>query len=140
MLKRLRPKPVLVETLEKRALLSTTSTDPVVEPPIDQVDTTPPRLVNEQLLGTDPRQVAGVILTFSEALDPVSAQDLKNYRVGRPTDQNQNFDENNVVHQKASEDGLIPFTPAAYAPATLTVMLTPKEPFNITRKFRTIRV
>lgn len=129
----------LVETLEKRSLLSGAVHNPVSA--AEEPDLTPPTLVKEQLLGTDPRQVAGVVLTFSEPLDPVSAQDLKNYRVGRRTDQKQNYDPNfNHVEQEAFKDGLIRFTSAVYDPATLTVTLTPVEPFNITRKFRTIRV
>jgi hypothetical protein len=106
----------------------------------DGADVTPPTLVSEQLLGTDPRQVTGVVLTFSEALDPASAQDLKNFRVGRRTDQKQNYDPNNQVQQEAFKDGLITMTSATYDPVAFSVTLTPKEPFNITRKFRTIRV
>jgi hypothetical protein len=106
----------------------------------EEPDVTPPTLVNAQLLGTDPRQVAGVMLTFSEALDPVSAQDLKNFRVGRRTDQKQNYNPDSEFEEEAFKDGLIRFTSAVYDPATFTVTLTPKEPFNITRKFRTIRV
>jgi hypothetical protein len=128
----------LVETLENRSLMSVSVGAPVAA--ADDPDVTPPTLVNEQLLGTDPRQVTGVVLTFSEALDPASAQDLKNFRVGRRTDQKQNFDPENEVHQEAFKDGLIRFTSAVYDPAAFTVTLTPKEPFNITRKFRTIRV
>jgi hypothetical protein len=140
MLKGLRSRAALVETLERRSLLSAAAVAVAPVSVADEPDTTPPTLVKEQLLGTDPRQVAGVVLTFSEALDPTSAQDLKNFRVGRRTDQHQNFDQNNQVQQKAFQDGLIRFTSAVYDPATFSVTLTPKEPFNITRKFRTIRV
>jgi hypothetical protein len=132
----------LVETLENRSLLSAAVPSALV-PPVsaaDDPDITPPTLVGEQLLGTDPRQVTGVVLTFSEALDPTSAQDLKNFRVGRRTDQHQNFQPENELHQEAFKDGLIRFTSAVYDPAAFTVTLTPKQPFNITRKFRTIRV
>jgi hypothetical protein len=133
----------LVETLEKRSLMSVSAAaSPPVAAAADDpaADVTPPTLVGEQLLGTDPRQVTGVVLTFSEALDPVSAQDLKNFRVGRRTDQKQNYNPDNQVDQKAFKDGLIRFTSAVYDPVAFTVKLTPKEPFNITRKFRTIRV
>jgi hypothetical protein len=133
----------LVETLEKRSLMSVSAAaSPPVAAAADDpaADVTPPTLVGEQLLGTDPRQVTGVVLTFSEALDPVSAQDLKNFRVGRRTDQKQNYNPDNQVDQKAFKDGLIRFTSAVYDPVAFTVTLTPKEPFNITRKFRTIRV
>ena len=139
MWKRPGPHHALVETLENRSLLSGNAAAPPVSA-ADGADVTPPTLVSEELLGTDPREVAGVVLTFSEALDPASAGDLKNFRVGRRTDQKQNFDPENEVHQQAFKDGLIRFTSAVYDPATFSVTLTPKEPFNITRKFRTIRV
>src|SRR3954454_7268104 len=61
-----------VDALEQRRLMST---NPVIEPPAsaaDATDTTPPTLINEQLIGTDPRHVDGVVLTFSEALDPAT--------------------------------------------------------------------
>src|SRR3954468_16027457 len=71
---RVAAKRACVDALERRTLMSA---DPVVEaPPItaaaDPADTTPPTLINEQLIGTDPRNVDGVILTFSEPLDPAT--------------------------------------------------------------------
>ncbi len=134
----------LVESLESRSLMSVAPAGAAVAAPVsaaDGPDVTPPTVVSEQLLGTNPRAVSGVLLTFSEALDPTSATDLKNYRVGRRTDQKQSFDANaEPLNQAAFKDGLIRFTSAVYDPATFSVTLTPKEPFNITRKFRTIRV
>src|SRR5688500_20162561 len=60
-------RPALAEPLERRTHL----------------DTTAPTLVHEQLIGNDPRRVEGVVLTFSEPLDEVSAESLEHYRVGK---------------------------------------------------------
>src|SRR4051812_3340400 len=74
-----RRSPACVEAVEKRTMLSVT-------------------VVKEELFGPDPREVDGVVITFSEALDPATAQNLKNYRVGRRTDHH-DHDVNTVDHQ-----------------------------------------
>jgi hypothetical protein len=102
-------------------------------------DTTGPMLVKEQLVGPDPRAVEAVILTFNEPLDEASAEDLRHFRIGVRTDRRQDYDDEEDRTQ-GSSNGLINFTSAVYDEATLTVTLTPVKPFNITRKFRTIRV
>jgi hypothetical protein len=99
------------------------------------MDTVPPTLVNEQLIGNDPRNVEGVVLTFSEPLDEASAEELRHFRVGVRTDRRQNYDDD-----RSSNEGLIRFETAVYDPAANSVTLTAVTPFNITRRFRNIRV
>src|SRR4051812_48238909 len=98
------------EPLETRSLLSAT----LVSSPVsaaDGADVTPPTVVKEQLLGPDPRHVAGILFTFSEALDPTTAQDLKNFRVGTRTDHHQHH-VNDVHDNHESHDGQINFDSA----------------------------
>ena len=118
---------VCVENLERRSLLNG--------------DVTPPTLVKEQLIGSDPRRMTGVVLTFSEPLDQASAENLEHFRVGRRTSRRQRYDfEDDDIRSQRSRGGLIRFESAVYNPADLTVTLTAVQPFNITRRFRTIRV
>ena len=114
--------PACVERMEKRELLSVT-------------------LVKEQLVGNDPRNVEGVVLTFSEPLDEASAEDLDHYRVGRRTDRRQRSEDDRFdPDDRRNRRGLVRFESAVYDPATLTVTLTAREPFNLLRRFRAIRV
>src|SRR5687767_5957927 len=114
--------PACVEQMEKREFLSVT-------------------LVKEQLVGADPRNVEGVVLTFSEPLDEASAEDLDHYRVGRRTDRKQRADDDRFdPNDRRRRRGLVRFESAVYDPATLTVTLTAEEPFDILRRFRAIRV
>jgi hypothetical protein len=137
-------KAVYVEHLERRSLLSDTGST-VSVPPIsaaqNEPDTTPPLLVDEKLIGTDPRRMTGAVLTFSEPLDEASAENLEHFRIGRRTSKKQryDFDEDDPRNDR-NGNGLIRFESAVYDPATLTVTLTAVESFNITGKFRTIRV
>jgi hypothetical protein len=110
-----------VEAIERRTMLAAT-------------------IVSEQLVGGDPRNAEGVVITFSEALDPATAQNLKNYRVGRRTDRRQRIIDNIDVQRRDRRHGLVRFESAVYDPATFSVTLTALEPFNVTRRFRTIRV
>jgi hypothetical protein len=124
-------KTVGIEQLERRSLLSA--------PPVSAAngaDVTPPTLVKEQLIGSDPRNVTGVVLTFSEALDPASTVDRRTYRVGKRTDQQQNYD----IEVEENNKGLVRFEEPIYDAANFTVTLIAQDPFNITRRFRTIRV
>jgi hypothetical protein len=113
-----------VETMERRQLLSAT-------------------LVKEQLVGSDPRNVEGIVLTFSEPLDEASAEDLRNYRVGRRTDRRQRFADDrldDLDDDRRRRRGLVRFESAVYDPAALTVTLTARDPFDILRRFRNVRV
>lgn len=101
-------------------------------------DTTGPMLVKEQLVGSDPRNVEAVVLTFNEPLDEASAEDREHYRIGVRTDRRQNYDDDDAPNSHGN--GLLRFESAVYDPVALTVTLIPVEPFNITRQFRTIRV
>jgi hypothetical protein len=131
-------KAACVEQLERRSLLSAATHDvPPVGAP-QEPDVTPPTLVKEQLIGSDPRNVEGVVLTFSEALDPDSVADRRTYRVGKRTDRAQRFDVDNNDFQRRR--GLVRFADPVYDATNFTVTLTALEPFNITRRFRTIRV
>ena len=110
------------EQMERRQLLSVT-------------------LVKEQLVGPDPRNVEGVVLTFSEPLDESSAEDLDNYRVGRRTNRRQRFDDDRFDDlDNRRRRGLVRFESAVYDPAALTVTLTARDPFDILRRFRNMRV
>lgn len=134
-----------VEGLESRSLLSGAPVDDVnalpPTPASDGPDVTGPMIVKEQLIGSDPRKVDGVIITFNEALDEVSAETLKHYRIGVRTDRQQRFlDDPNHNDNHGSTNGVIHFESATYDPATFSVTLVPEKPFNITRKFRQIRV
>src|SRR5829696_3027447 len=121
------PRAVCIENLERRSLMNG--------------DVTPPTLVKEQLVGSDPRNVIGVVLTFSEPLDEASAENLEHFRIGRRTSRRQRFDfDDNDERFRRNRGGLIRFESAVYNPADLTVTLTAVQPFNITRRFRTIRV
>src|SRR5687768_15266743 len=74
------------EALERRSLLSAAPVSAAKEG-----DVTGPTVVKEQLLGSDPRGATGVVITFSEALDEATAEDLENFRVGVRTDRKQSF-------------------------------------------------
>ena len=117
---------VCVENLERRSLMNG--------------DLTPPTLVKEELVGSNPRELTGVILTFSEPLDETSAEDLEHFRIGRRTSHKQNYDFDDPDRFDDHNDGLIRFESAVYDPATLTVTLTAIKPFNLTKQFRTVRV
>lgn len=131
--------PARMEPLEKRSLLSAVTLEaPPRSAAESGMDVMPPTLVKEQLTGTDPRAVEGVVLTFSEPLDRASAEDLRNYRVGRRTDRQQRSVNDNRFRD--NRRGIIQFESAVYDEANLTVTLTAFRPFNITRRFRAIRV
>lgn len=125
-----------IEPLERRSLLSAAPPASAAE----AVDTTPLRLVAEQLIGSDPRNQTGVILTFSEALDPASATNLKNYRIGKRTNQSIKYSDDDPDRYQHDSKDQIRFASAVYDPANFTVTLTAVKPFNITGRFRTIRV
>lgn len=133
--------PARVEMMEARRLLSAAT---LVTPPLSaaaEPGVPGPTLVREQLVGGDPRNVAGIVLTFSEPLDEASAEDLDNYRVGRRTDRRQRFfDQFDNNDRRRQRRGLVRFDSAVYDPAALTVTLTARNPFDILRRFRTIRV
>jgi len=133
---------VTVEAMEKRALLSAAAASVAPVSAAAEPGVPGPMLVKEQLIGADPRNVEGIVLTFSEPLDEASAEDLKNYRVGRRTDRRQRFgdDFNNNIDRRRGRHGLVRFETAVYDPAALTVTLTAREPFGILRRFRNIRV
>jgi hypothetical protein len=133
-------KPARVDALEKRTLMSI---ETLVHPPASAAeagDMTPPTLVNEQLIGTDPRAVEGIVLTFSEPLDPATVSNPRTYRVGRRTDRRQRFDVDFNNDNDRFRRGLVRFEDPVYDAATNTVTLNAIVPFNITRRFRTIRV
>jgi hypothetical protein len=137
--------PARVETMERRQLLSAAAVTAFAPPASAAAEpgVPGPTLVSEQLVGGDPRNVQGIVLTFSEPLDEASAEDLRNYRVGRRTDRRQRFaDEfdNDDNNGRRRGRGLIRFESAVYDPAALTVTLTARDPFDILRRFRTIRV
>jgi hypothetical protein len=126
--------------MEARQLLSSAT---VVVPPVSapaEPGVPGPTVVSEQLIGGDPRNVEGVVLTFSEPLDEASAEDLRNYRVGRRTDRRQRFSDDFNDNDRRRRRGLVRFESAVYDPAALTVTLTAQDPFDILRQFRTIRV
>ena len=132
-----------VETMEPRRLLSAAAVATDVTPPasaLAEPGVPGPTLVKEQLVGGDPRGALGIVLTFSEPLDEASAEDLDNYRVGRRTDRRQRFSDDNNDNDRRRRRGLIRFDSAVYDPATLTVTLTARDPFDILRRFRNIRV
>lgn len=133
-------RPACVEPLEKRSLLAGAPLEAAPVSAAEEPDVTPPTLVNEQLFGSDPRNVEGVVLTFSEPLDPASAQEIRNYRVGTRTDRQQRTIDEDDDRFRRNRRGLVRFETPVYNPADLTVTLTAVDPFNITRRFRTIRV
>jgi hypothetical protein len=120
--------PPLVERLEGRRLFSAG-----------------PRLLGVTLQGTA-TACTGIVMKFNEPLDPTSAQDIRDYSVGR-------------VAQSSSSSGGFPFLPflarpkvspykngkvvitsAVYDDATQTVTLVPSGPFKAWKFFRTIRI
>lgn len=132
--------PARIEMMEARQLLSAAT---LVTPPASaaaEPEATGPTLVREQLVGGDPRNVTGIVLTFSEPLDEASAEDRDNYRVGRRTDRRQRFFDQFDNNDRRRRRGLVRFESAVYDPAALTVTLTARDPFDILRRFRTIRV
>jgi hypothetical protein len=127
-----------VEGLEQRSLMSVSTVEaPPVSAPVDP-DVTGPQLVKEQLIGSDPRNLEGIVLTFNEPLDEASAEELRNFRAGKRTDRRQRFI--NDDRFRRTRGGLIRFESAVYDPTNFTVTLAAIEPFNLTRRFRTIRV
>jgi hypothetical protein len=120
-----------VEALESRQLLSTS-----------------PFLTGVQILGTV-KAATGVVLTFDDALDPTTAQDLQTYAIGKlipasPSDST--FSIGNILgllaQPKAAivKNGRIQFTSATYDVTSDTVTLATNAPWNAQGFFRFIRI
>jgi uncharacterized repeat protein (TIGR01451 family) len=82
-------------------------------------DTTGPTVVSLQRFGFHARPTR-LVLTFSEALNPVRATDLVNYRLTGPT------------------GGVVRILSAVYDPVTQTVTLQPARRLSLHRTFRLI--
>jgi uncharacterized repeat protein (TIGR01451 family) len=86
-------------------------------------NTVPPQVVDQSLiLSRSRRSISDIVLTFSEPLDPVSAQDLLNYNL-RAAGRDQTFN--------TRDDVIIPLASATYSAADKTVRLTPRTPLAL---------
>jgi hypothetical protein len=101
-----------------------------------------PVVVGMTMAGTE-TEVTGVVLTFSQPLDPATAQNPRAYFMGRTTKTNPGdslFDPFGLFDQLETKTVRVRVASAAYDPAAQTVTLTPAVPFNLNQKFRRIRI
>ena len=101
-----------------------------------------PVVTGERLLGS-PDAITGVVLTFSEPMDPATVQDPRNYRVRlgvtRRVDVWDGFDEEwERVEFRKTERFRV--TSAVYDGAARSVTLTPDEPIPGLRRGREMRL
>ena len=93
------------------------------------------------------KAINGVVLTFSESLDPVSASDVKSYSIGRPvpssSDSGSFLDGFSPFIRRAAKGvhaGKVRFVSAAYDDATHSVTLTPAFPFKAEKFFKALKI
>ena len=120
-------------------------TAPAADVPVAEADLTSPTVVSVRLQGS-PTSTTGVVVTFSEALDPIRAQRRSNYAIVRnqaATDDDgglfggiigggddEEIDRETIAIDEVEVD---PATPA-------TVTIVPKESFNAVKRMRRLRV
>lgn len=139
-----------IEPLEARSLFcavpgaeSAMMSALVASPAADGADATPPTVVSIHIQGA-PRSTTAVVLTFSEALDPVRAQRVGNFQISRAKsrcDVNPSPDpdpHNDIVCN--DEKQTIKIDAAIYDDAEHTVTLFPREAFDATVRLRRVRV
>lgn len=114
-------------------------------------DTTGPRVVREQLIGPN-KAVTQIVLTFSESLDPATAQDVRAYAVSRTRHiENDDDDEGGGFFDSPIGGGgdgggtdtvfrRLRFESAVYDDAAKTVTITTNNAFNAEKRFRRLRV
>jgi hypothetical protein len=99
-----------------------------------------PVVLAMSMLGTE-QEVTGIVLTFSDRLDPASAQNTRAYFVGR-------FDRVTADHgwdplgltDRPRETDRVQLQSAVYDDAARTVTLTPATSFNLFERFRRLRI
>ncbi|HEX8914866.1 MAG TPA: hypothetical protein VF796_21110 [Humisphaera sp.] len=147
-------RPAMIERLEPRAMFVA---DPTVvgAAAVDAVPG-PPRVVSVLVLGENPRRAAGVRVTFSEPLDPASAERPDCYVVAGTLISYAELEADRPVPPDPFNDVGPSTTPppdlltsrrrrvtidaADYDPATLTVTLRAAEPFDVGRFMQVVRV
>jgi hypothetical protein len=146
-----RPPTDMIESLEARRLFCAAPGAVVTSAIASHVtlaageagDVTPPTLVSVQIQGA-PRSTTGVVLTFSEALDPVRAQRVSNYQISRSRtrceiDPLPDPDPHHDIIC-GDERQTIKIDGAIYDDAAHTVTLLPREAFDATVRMRRIRI
>ena len=99
-----------------------------------------PQVVAMTILGSE-EEVTGVVLTFSGALDPASAQVPEAYFIGRQkTSGGDKFWDPLNLSDPPKETQRVRLRSAVYDPAANTVALTPAATFSLFDKFRKLRV
>jgi hypothetical protein len=87
------------------------------------------------------QEVTGIVLTFNVALDPTSAQNPDAYFVGRDrVEGSDKFWDPLDLSDPPKVSKRVQLQSAAYDPAAQTVTLTPATTFDISDKFRRVRV
>lgn len=99
-----------------------------------------PALVAVHFTGSE-HEVASVVLTFTDSLDPASAQNTGAYFVGRNTPGTKDaFWDPLDLNDNSPQTDRIALQSAVYDDATRTVTLTPATAFNVMDRLRRIRV
>ncbi len=91
-------------------------------------DQAPPTVV-EQKLVVSGQKITRVVLTFSQALDPILAADTANYRI---------YDLGKNSNLPVDKGTLVPIIQAVYDPATRSVTLTPRRPLVVGRFYELV--
>jgi hypothetical protein len=99
-----------------------------------------PTLVAMHFTGTE-QEVTSVVLTFSDRLDPASAQNANAYFVGRNTPGTKDaFWDPLDLNDNSPQADRIPMRSAVYDDASQSVTLTPATAFNVMDRLRRVRV
>jgi len=123
---------VVFEGLEPRKLMTTVAPTPVG-----------PQLIGEQVMGTLPTNVTGIVLKFATQLDPTTAENVKAYRIYN-IDFTEAVDGYGIFNIGGSDSStshnVIPLASATYDPAALTVTLTPVHALPSGGQFRWVKI
>ena len=98
-----------------------------------------PAVVALRVTGTE-QEVTGVVLTFSDSLDPGTAQNPDAYFIGRDKIAADHGWDPLGLGDRPRETDRIKVGSATYDEANRTVTLTPATPFNLFERLRRVRV
>ena len=105
----------------------------------DVADVTPPTVTGVRVTG-QPEAVTGLVLTFSEPLDPVRAQRVANYQIFRKTQSCDGGGFFGGEEECDTERRNVRLASATYDDATRTVTLTAERAIRIQSRLRRLRV
>jgi hypothetical protein len=126
--------------MDRMAWMSYPYRSPIPEALESRIVFAGPTLVAMHFTGTE-QEVTSVVLTFSDRLDPASAQNPNAYFVGRNTPGTKDaFWDPLDLNDNSPQADRIPMRTAVYDDASQTVTLTPATAFNVMDRLRRIRV